>query len=269
NESKLATFLHFDQTWVTAYQCYPTVPSALCHLPQLPTANRFSQIVTLMSQLAQGSNNQGVLSAAPNEATPYQCDPKYYYPDGSAVILVGDVLFKFQLSLVLDPDNTSDHTISGDLALRDQLPSSCDSNPVKLTGYTPDQFRNFLSVVLGLPSDSGYLALLTGAQDAKNHKRDLLVQYLDIASLSQRFGMAGLEKWARGQLQLVLQSSHRFTHSEWDRNILHRLHSYAHSSGGSAVRVPVKTFIQYFISVSADKDRQSSGQAPSNFNTCS
>ncbi|CAE6487463.1 unnamed protein product [Rhizoctonia solani] len=219
-----------------------------------------------MSLLAEDNNNWGMLSEVPNEARPYQYDPKYYYPDGSTVILVGDILFKFQLSLVLDYHGTSNHPTFEDPTFRELLINSSDDNPARLKGYTPNQFRNFLSVVLGLPSDPGYLAFLTGAQDTKNHKRDLLVRYLDVASLSQRFGMIELEAWTRGQLQLVLRSSHKFTQSEWNRDTLHRLHLYAHSSSGSAVRPPVKAFIQYFISVSTDKGQQSS--TPTNFNTC-
>ncbi|CAE6421283.1 unnamed protein product [Rhizoctonia solani] len=219
-----------------------------------------------MSLLVEDNNNWGVLSEAPNKATPYQCDPKYYYPDGSTVILVGDILFKFQLSLVLDPHDTSNHPNSGDPTFRELFINSSDDNPARLNGYTPNQFRNFLSVVLGLPSDPGYLALLTGAQDTKNHTRDILVQYLDVASLSQRFRMTELETWARGQLHLVLRSSHKFTQIKWDRDTLHRLHSYAQSRGGSAVRSPVNAFIQYFISVSADKSQQS--LTLTNFKTC-
>ncbi|CAE7079158.1 unnamed protein product, partial [Rhizoctonia solani] len=229
----------------------------------------FPKIFTFMSLLSEDNNSRRVFSEALNEATPYQRDPKYYYPDGSVVILVGDVLFKnmkFQLSLVLCSHNTNDTSSRGP-APREQLINSNDNNPVKLKGFIPDQFRNFMSVIVGLPSDTGYLALLTGAQDIKNHTQYLLIQYLDVASISQWFGMTELEKWARGQLQLVLRSHHKFAHNEWDKDTLHRLHSYAHSSGGSAVRLPVKILIQYFISISADKD-QRQPPAPSNFMTC-
>ncbi|CAE6436920.1 unnamed protein product, partial [Rhizoctonia solani] len=234
-----------------------------------PALRRHSKrifIVISMSSLCENTNNLGVLLEAPNEISPYQHDPKYYYPDGSATVLIGDVLFKFQLSLLIAPYEAN-NTFTGDPTLRDQLLSSCDSNPVRLKECTPEQFRNFLSVVLGLPSDPGYLALLTGARDPKNHNGDLLIQYLDIASFSQRFGMTRLEKWARRQLQLVLRSSHKFTESEWNEDTLHRLHSYAYSRSDESIRAPVVSFIQYFISVSTDR-HQSPRPPLSNFTTC-
>lgn len=221
-----------------------------------------------MPPLANENNSQGIATEIPNELTSYQHDPNYYYPDGSTVILVGDVLFKFQLSLVLGSCNI--HTASGripeDSTLQRQLTNSSDNNPAKLEGFTPNQFRNFLSVVLGLPSDPGYLALLTGAQDVTKHESDLLVKYLDITLLSHQFRMIELEEWARKQLKLVLRSSHKFIRSEWDKTTLYQLHSYARTS--EDIETSVKAFIQYFISASTHEDQQLSLVVPSNFSTC-
>ncbi|KAJ1301681.1 hypothetical protein OPQ81_008917 [Rhizoctonia solani] len=216
----------------------------------------------------ENNNNRGIPPETSNEFMSYLRDPKYYYPDGGAVILAGNVLFKLHTSLIFGSLNTPGDTLVGNTMFREQLANSDDDNPARLRGFTPEQLRNFLSVVLGLPSDPGYLVLLTGAQDTKKHGRDLLVQYLDIASLSHQFGMTELEKWAQEQLKLVLQSSHDFAYHQWDRDTLGRLHSYAYSSGDSAIRLSVKTFIQYFISISADKDKALSVPVSSNVSTC-
>jgi hypothetical protein len=106
-----------------------------------------------------------------NEVVSYCRDPNYYYPDGSVVILVENILFKvlypasasgwfdqalngnntkFQASLMSNTTHSSDGSSSGGGLLQAWLTFSSDSNPIKLTRITSAQFRNFLSVVLGM-----------------------------------------------------------------------------------------------------------------------
>ncbi|KAG8736015.1 hypothetical protein FRC11_002899, partial [Ceratobasidium sp. 423] len=118
------------------------------------------------------------------------------------------------------------------------------------------------------PSDPDYLALLAGAKDPENHKYGLLKQYLDIADLSHLFRMTKLEAWARKQLELVLMSSHKLVRDQWDSDTLLQLRSYSHSAGVPSLQHSVKNLIQYFISFSADKDKQSLPPVRSNFSVC-
>jgi hypothetical protein len=109
-----------------------------------------------------------------------------------------------------------------------------------------------------------------GAQAIANHNPEILTKYLDISYISYKFGMRNLELWARTQFELVLQSSYTstFVFSQWNSATLLHFQLYADSTGDSNLRLRVKTFIQYLISIFADKMTQPSSSVFSNFNAC-
>lgn len=234
-----------------------------------------------MSSINETGNNQGPIPAVhdtgnnANVRSTYMRDPQYYYEDGSAVFVVDGILFKLQASLVLGSRSTSQtlrtssrRYSTGVGSLSREFASSTDDNPIPVLNATASQFRNFLFAVLGLPSDPTYLALLTDAQHKKKHSQDLLVRYLDISRVARGFRMSKLEEWAQSQLCLVLESMYDLALDEWDKETLLRLDSYAQSTSKPHIISSVTTFIQYFVSISANNQAASQQPIPSNLDTC-
>lgn len=201
-------------------------------------------------------------------------DTTKYYEDGSAVFVVDGILFKLQASLVLGSRASSRTSETGRAhhptrvgILSQEVSESSDNNPVFVPNITASQFRSFLLVVLGLPSDPNYLSLLTDAQN-KKHNQDLLTDYLDISCVARQFGMSELENWARSQLSLVLESMYSLALEGWDKATLLRLSRYAKSTGEADLISSVTTFIQYFVSISANSQGGGQKPPPSNLDTC-
>ncbi|KAB5587842.1 hypothetical protein CTheo_8716 [Ceratobasidium theobromae] len=220
-----------------------------------------------------GTNNIQAHSTDPaNNPHPYPHDPKYYYPDGSAVFLVEGVLFKLQASLIVGPRSRSPgSSLTTGQYLTDvknpytSITESSDNDPVRLEDVTANQFRTFLSAVLGLPSDPKYSELFADASDSRKHNQELLVRYLDIACLASQFGISELEVWAGRQLELILKSMYSLSQGEWDTDTLFRLLSHSGSTYPICdLARPSAIFVQHFISISAEHTEEQ----PSNLDTC-
>ncbi|KAF8601519.1 hypothetical protein BDV93DRAFT_608047 [Ceratobasidium sp. AG-I] len=139
--------------------------------------------------------------------------PEYYFPDGSAVLQIGRVLFKVIQSSLLTEES---EVFRGMFALpvAQQLPSehpeqesstgegSCDENPILIPEVTPLAFQHFLLMFYGRPTDPEYLLIMAdNTTSIKNHDYNRFCRYLDIADLSHRFVAPRLEAWALEQLK--------------------------------------------------------------------
>ncbi|KAG8738434.1 hypothetical protein FRC10_006852 [Ceratobasidium sp. 414] len=106
-------------------------------------------------------------------------------------------------------------------------PGSFDENPIVIHEVEAEAFRNLLVMFYGIISDPVYQAFITDATNDTTHNCETFKRYLDIASLSQRFCMGGLEDWALDQLKRVLSSPERLAGLRWDQNHLLDALSYA------------------------------------------
>ncbi|KIJ27536.1 hypothetical protein M422DRAFT_784864 [Sphaerobolus stellatus SS14] len=70
-------------------------------------------------------------------------DPDYYFEDGSAVILVQNVLFKVHRT-ILSRDSSAFETLFRLPSGKQAVEGTRDSDPVILQGDTPEQFRSLL-----------------------------------------------------------------------------------------------------------------------------
>lgn len=117
------------------------------------------------------------------------------------------------------------------------------------------------------PVDPDYVSLVADAKDVRKHTQPTFVRYLDIASLSQRFGMVKLEAWARTQLTLLLQSPDRLVDGPWDKDTLLQIKSYADITGNQNLIRQTTPFVRLVISLSTHPSAMA--QPPSSLNLAS
>ncbi|KAG9090960.1 hypothetical protein FRC06_000808 [Ceratobasidium sp. 370] len=141
-------------------------------------------------------------------------DNSYYFPDGNAVFLVGNVLFKLHSSLLMRECEMFENMFTLPKTLvcsGGPEEGSCDENPITVPHIEPKPFRNFLLMFYGRPSDTDYRSLMTDATDPNNHTASVFLKLIDIADMAHRFVAAELESWALGQLKQFSSSTEKMS----------------------------------------------------------
>ncbi|KAF8598159.1 hypothetical protein BDV93DRAFT_547508 [Ceratobasidium sp. AG-I] len=228
-----------------------------------------------MSASENSGNNQGPILAPSIAKQTYTRDAKYYYYDGNTTFLAGDVLFKFQAS-ILAPDEDSEVYEFEPLMkpLHDLLclpapniEGSSDTNPIVVPGVEAEQFRDLLLTLLGRPENPAYMAFLRGIQHGSGRDRDMLVRFADLSDLALRFGMRALSLWGLSQL-LPLLKSRDLANYAWDKKILCKMLSClsAHPSIGD--HSEILDFILTILSISIENPPTPQDSLTPILNTC-
>ncbi|KAG9120632.1 hypothetical protein FRC07_003804, partial [Ceratobasidium sp. 392] len=129
-------------------------------------------------------------------------DTKYYFDDGSVVLVVEDVLFKIQASRLASISEVFRDMLQLPQASNNKE-GTCDADPIPLPDVKADQFRNLLYIFYESPVDPDLMVFMSGASNKQNHIPEAFRRYLDIASLSRRYLMQSIEDWAYAQLQEI------------------------------------------------------------------
>ncbi|KAG8712670.1 hypothetical protein FRC09_019592 [Ceratobasidium sp. 395] len=161
-------------------------------------------------------NNQG--SQPPNPA-PFTRDHEFYFEDGSAVFLVGNVLFKLQASLLASDSSkfTFKATPSSEaLTLFDVSDKSegkigtIDENPVRIPAPASERaFRRLLQALLARPGSAAYVALREDVQNDENYDWTLFLQYFSLGALAVCFNMTDVARWIWPRAGIILKSAMR------------------------------------------------------------
>ncbi|CAE6503031.1 unnamed protein product [Rhizoctonia solani] len=237
--------------------------AGICHFPPRPGGCIYGRLCRLrhVSQSSvptpdgsvdlESTNNQNVHPddihpSGPNSTTTYLKHPKFYYPDGSGVFLVGGILFKIQASLIFGCRPAAGNNDSNHMYIEDVLPNlanSNDSHPIQLDGITASQFEGYLVTITSRPGDKSHRPLY-------RQETELYKVYLDTAVLAGRFGMAGLEEWAMDALFRIFQRPCRalinLASQHWNGEVMLQL---INISRNTRLNHPIVAFVQYFISV--------------------
>ncbi|KAG8727189.1 hypothetical protein FRC12_022729 [Ceratobasidium sp. 428] len=226
-------------------------------------------------ETASTSSFGSTMSGSSNNKTstgPRTRDPKYYFEDGSDVLLIDGVLFKLQGSLL-----TSHSDKNSEFAgfMKKQLSGNnkkgtSDANPIEIRNIKAPQFRNILFALLGTPADAEYLSLLTDASRVNYHTQETFLRYLDINLLAVYFGMKGLELWAHSQLELVLQSTSRLANYAWGKDTLLQAISCANNmpKGTQDIARGMLAFVCLILSSATDPSLATQTHSASNLDTC-
>lgn len=118
------------------------------------------------------------------------------------------------------------------------------------------------------PADPDYVFLLTDTKDVRCHTQHAFMRYLDIATVSQRFGMAELEIWARAQLALLLQSPERLVDGPWDKDALLQAGLYANATGNPDLVRQTTALVQLIVSLSVQPFAMAQAPSSSNIDSC-
>ncbi|KAH9480809.1 hypothetical protein JR316_0007409 [Psilocybe cubensis] len=117
-------------------------------------------------------------------------DERYYFEDGSCVLLVQDTLFNVHRS-ILSNDSSSFSTMFSLPQGGQDVEGRSDANPIVLIGDTPEEFRHFIWALYALPHE---LKIVTSP-----HAN--LLQLIDIARVSNKYSFKSLETWALDAIQ--------------------------------------------------------------------
>lgn len=141
-------------------------------------------------------------------------DPKYYFPDGSLVLLVEETLFKVHASVLGRESATFRRlTEQTDPPNEDSGLTKIDvlgETVFKIPGIKAEHFRNFLIMFYGLPTNQAYRALMSDFSDFSQVPNLHIYWhvYLDVAEVASRLMAPNLEAWARGQLRKVAKTAY-------------------------------------------------------------
>ncbi|QRV83146.1 hypothetical protein RhiJN_11162 [Ceratobasidium sp. AG-Ba] len=144
---------------------------------------------------------------------PISRDNSYYFEDGNAVFLVGNVLFKLHSSLLMRECEMFENmfTLPVKRMRSGGEDGTCDERPIVVPHIEPQPFRNFLLIFYGRPSDTDYRSLMMDATDPNNHNSSVFLKLIDIADLAHRFVAPELESWALGQLKQFACSTEKMS----------------------------------------------------------
>lgn len=117
-------------------------------------------------------------------------DNDYYFEDGSAVLLVEDVLFNVHRSR-LNRDGSTFVTMFG-LPQGENVEGRSDDHPIVLGGETATEFKHFLFALYAFPPELRILTSPTGAK---------LAALISIAKVSNKYTFNSLENWALEAIQ--------------------------------------------------------------------
>ncbi|CAE6470808.1 unnamed protein product [Rhizoctonia solani] len=136
-------------------------------------------------------------------------DSNYYFDDGNLVFCVEGILFKVHASLLKLQSNDFEK-MTGQLSFSaDATPAgskgTCDQNPIIIPNILHRQFCNLMKMIYHPFSHQRFLG--PPASSASNEEiARCFGFYLDVASLSHRFAMDGIEKWVKPDLKETLHT---------------------------------------------------------------
>ncbi|QRV97390.1 The BTB (BR-C, ttk and bab)/POZ (Pox virus and Zinc finger) domain [Ceratobasidium sp. AG-Ba] len=149
-------------------------------------------------------------------------DSRYYFEDGSIIILAERTLFKIHRSLLsLHSDvfesmfKLPGHRISDESTSPIDDEGGSDRNPVIIPEIKASQLRTFLLYIYGTATNPEYRALIQAATEESANSLVALRRYLDVASLAHRFCLEDIESWALDQLKKLLQFSRKLSELSW------------------------------------------------------
>ncbi|KDQ17859.1 hypothetical protein BOTBODRAFT_171571 [Botryobasidium botryosum FD-172 SS1] len=147
--------------------------------------------------MSDPSSSPSMLSTTIAESDSPERDPKYYFQDGSIIILVQSTLFKIHRSRLLQDSSVFGATFSlpspDRKAATANLEGDSDENPFVLHGETTQRFRALLFALYAMPYEIENIV----------SDLDLLV---NAASASHKYGFEGIEKWAANLLKKKIQT---------------------------------------------------------------
>ncbi|CAE6458609.1 unnamed protein product [Rhizoctonia solani] len=132
-------------------------------------------------------------------------DPKYYFEDGSVTFRVRQVLFKVHTSLLKAHSEDFFKQISVPAPGDSKTPGgTSDEDAIVIPDIQPSQFRHLMKLVYCLPANNFITHPTT------NDKGSVVLNfdcYLDVALMSRKFAMKGIEQWAKKQLGELLHEA--------------------------------------------------------------
>ncbi|QRV97394.1 The BTB (BR-C, ttk and bab)/POZ (Pox virus and Zinc finger) domain [Ceratobasidium sp. AG-Ba] len=149
-------------------------------------------------------NNKNEIPSIENE---YTHDTSFYFPDGSAVILVEKVLFKIHPSRLFGQDSEASlESLLAKCSIGDNNSAppkglSAD-NPIVLFEFDASQFRNFLYLFYAKPLDPKFRQILNG--ETVGSLVETAAFYMDVAIVSHHMNIEEAEKWALSRLKPML-----------------------------------------------------------------
>ncbi|KAG8791799.1 hypothetical protein FRC12_008092 [Ceratobasidium sp. 428] len=133
-------------------------------------------------------------------------DSKYYYEDGSVILLVEDTLFKVQGSLLKAQSEVFRDMLSSPSSDSDaELEGLTDDRPIKVPEVAAREFRRLLMVFYSLPSHKLFLGMRGIKEPARAWESFAILS--DVVRLANKFSMVDIEKWAASQLKSLLETS--------------------------------------------------------------
>ncbi|KIJ36633.1 hypothetical protein M422DRAFT_50958 [Sphaerobolus stellatus SS14] len=130
-------------------------------------------------------------------------DPDYYFEDGSAVILVQNMLFKVHRT-ILSRDSSAFETLFRLPSGKQAVEGTRDSDPVILQGDTPEQFRSLLWSLYSLPHE---IVEAGPPQDPGEwHGFD---RFSNLTQIAHKYCFKSLEIWSLGTFLKWLSPSSR------------------------------------------------------------
>ncbi|KAF7319912.1 BTB domain-containing protein [Mycena kentingensis (nom. inval.)] len=148
---------------------------------------------------------QIVGDAVPNPRPKPMRDETYYLEDGSCIILVQDTLFNVHrtmlskgasaLTFIRNAHSPADNSLFAAMFSLPQgqreVEGRSDENPIRLTGDTVAEFRNFLWALYALPPELRIIH-----SDSAD-----LTQLMDIARMANKYSFKSIETWSLDALQ--------------------------------------------------------------------
>ncbi|TFK52336.1 hypothetical protein OE88DRAFT_1627777 [Heliocybe sulcata] len=117
-------------------------------------------------------------------------DEKYYFADGSCVLLVEETLFNVHKTM-LSRDSSSFAAMFDLPQGEGPMEGTSDESPIVLCGDSVEEFRNFLWAMYALPAE--LMIVHTAHAD--------LSKLIDIARVSNKYSFKSLETWALDAIQ--------------------------------------------------------------------
>ncbi|KAG8740973.1 hypothetical protein FRC10_003511 [Ceratobasidium sp. 414] len=186
-------------------------------------------------------------------------DPTYYFDDGNLLLLIDVTLFKVHSSILA---RECERFRPGSSPLGDVVVMQGNIQTISILNLKAEQFRHFLLMFYGLPTDQEYRWLISDPPDTSRLTIANFRVYLDVADLADRFAAPRLQAWAHTRLKRVTKSTDPYL-SRYHLSSEYQLGAirYAKRMGDNELLVSVRKMIQlHFIWVSKDSPIQFSAE---------
>ncbi|KAG9127997.1 hypothetical protein FRC07_006357 [Ceratobasidium sp. 392] len=177
-------------------------------------------------------------------------EPTYYFEDGNLTVLVDTTLFKVHSS-VLGRECAAFRPGSD---LLGGTTTQGNTEVIAIFNVKAEQFRNFLLMFYGSPSDQEYRWLLSDTPDASRLTITAFRIYLDVADSAEKLAAPKLQCWAHGQLKKTTKAADPML-SRYPLSPTYQLRAihYAKRTGDGELLIGVRRLIQlHFAWVSRD-----------------